>query len=485
MLSDNSDNKFKKYKNEKSKSKNKKGGEVIASGGFGCVFSPALICEGSKKRETGKITKLMKERYALDEYEEISKFKNKLDDIKDYKNYFLIDDITLCKPAKLSKQDLTNYSKKCGALPKDKITKTNINKNLNKVMALNIPDGGIPVDDYIYNNGSFQKMFNLNDKLKQLLKNGIIPMNERNIYHCDLKDSNILVKEFDDTIKTRIIDWGLATEYIPHKDEPFPTTWRNRPLQFNVPFSVIIFTDAFVQQYTEHINNDGKLDETNIKPFVLNYLHFWIQERGPGHYKFINDIMFMLFGNELTTLTEKDKLSIIENEFTITYIVNYITEILIHFTKFRDNDTLNLREYLDNVFIKIVDVWGFISTYFPFLELLYANYDKLSEKQLKVFDSIKKMFIDYLYKPRIKPIHIQELCKYLDNLGKLINDVINEEKLANSPSAKGVKQTKTSRKETSIKNTKNRMFKRVPKSKTRKFKNNKLVMISLKLKKNN
>jgi len=42
----------------------KKGGNVIASGGYGCVFSPALKCEGSTKRIKNNITKLMTERHA-------------------------------------------------------------------------------------------------------------------------------------------------------------------------------------------------------------------------------------------------------------------------------------------------------------------------------------------------------------------------------------------------------------------------------------
>ena len=31
-----------------------KGGKVIASGGFGCVFNPALKCQGKSKRETNR-----------------------------------------------------------------------------------------------------------------------------------------------------------------------------------------------------------------------------------------------------------------------------------------------------------------------------------------------------------------------------------------------------------------------------------------------
>jgi hypothetical protein len=47
-----------------------KGGKVLASGGFGCVFSPALKCEGESKRAKGKISKLMSEKHATEEYEE-------------------------------------------------------------------------------------------------------------------------------------------------------------------------------------------------------------------------------------------------------------------------------------------------------------------------------------------------------------------------------------------------------------------------------
>ena len=66
------------------------GGNVIASGGYGCVFSPALKCEGTTKRETGKISKLMTSTRAKDEYAEILSIKEKLDEIENYKDYFLV-----------------------------------------------------------------------------------------------------------------------------------------------------------------------------------------------------------------------------------------------------------------------------------------------------------------------------------------------------------------------------------------------------------
>ena len=456
-----------------------KGGKVIASGGYGCVFSPALKCKGSSKRENNKITKLMTERHATDEYNEINSIKEKLKDIPDYKDYFLVSDLTLCTPAKLEKEDLKSFKKKCTALPKDKITKDSINDSLDKVLALNMPNGGIPVDDYIYDDGSFEKLLNTNNALIKLLQNGIVPMNEKNIYHCDIKDSNILVAENNNTLLARLIDWGLTTQYVPNKESPFPKTWRNRPLQFNVPFSVILFSDSFVEKYTKYILDGGKVDEDSLRPFVIDYIHSWIKERGAGHYRFINQIMGILFSRQLTSVNDSDKSTFIESDFTMPYITNYLIDVLIHFTRFRENGSLNMRIYLDTVFIKIVDIWGFVMTYFPMLEFFNENYDNLTEEQEKMFELIKGLFIKYLYSPRIKPIVKTELVKDLKTLSKMFSNEIGD------VTAKGIKHNPTKTRKNKItknnNNARSRLrFKKAkkPKSKTKK----KLFMLSTKLK---
>jgi serine/threonine protein kinase len=457
----------------------KKGGNVIASGGYGCVFSPALKCEGSTKRDTYKITKLMTTRHAKEEFDEINSIKEKLKNIPEYKDYFLVTDLTLCKPAKLEKSDLTSFKKKCSALPKDKITKDTINDSLDKVLALNMPNGGIPVDDYLYEDGSFEKLLNTNNALISLLQNGIIPMNTKNIYHCDIKDSNILVVEKNNKLLARLIDWGLTTQYIPNKDSAFPKTWRNRPLQFNVPFSVILFSDSFVQKYTQYILDGGKIDEDSLRPFVIDYIHFWIKERGAGHYRFINQIMGILFSRQLTSVNDSDKSTLIENDFTMTYITNYLIDVLIHFTRFRENGTLNMRIYLDTVFIKIVDIWGFIVTYFPMLEFFNENYDNLTEEQEHMFKKIKELFIKYLYSPRIEPINENELVSDLKILSKLFS------RETSNGTAKGIKnktmKTRNNRvAKNKVKHNSRLRFKKPIKTKTKK---NTLFMLSTKLKK--
>ena len=456
------------------------GGNLLASGGYGCVFKPALLCQGEKKRQKDKITKLMTEKHALSEYNEINSIREKLQDIEDYQNYFLIYETSLCKPAHLKKSDLENYSE-CRALPKDGITNKNINTKLDKLLSLNMPNGGLPVDDFLYNNGTFSKMYSVHSSLTKLLKNGILPMNKLNIYHGDIKDSNILV---DSHYKTRLIDWGLTVEYVPFKDNPFPRTWRNRPLQFNVPFSVILFTDRFIEKYSEFLKNGGKTDRISLKPFIIDYIAVWMKERGPGHYKFINEIMFVLFSNSITNVSLNHKTKIVETQITMNYIVNYLVEVLVNFNKHGDDIRSNMMDYLDNVFIKIVDIWGFISVYFPFAEIFFNNYTKLTRQQLNIYHKLQFIFGEYLFNPRTEEININSLYIELKNLGKLLKNVLTKKNQTSKlKSIKKSSSITTDINEVSIKKSKTKKqsfkkkvsFKRLPKK--QRFKNPFLISI--------
>jgi serine/threonine protein kinase len=425
--------------------KNRKGGKVIASGGYGCVFDPPLKCEGSTKRDSNKISKLMNNAHATTEFEEINSIKKQLDSIPNYEDYFLVNDATICRPAKLTATDLTAYGDKCNALPKDDITKANINSKLDEVMALNIPNGGLPVDDYIYTEGTYQKIYDVHIKLVKLLKDGILPMNNLNIYHSDIKDSNVLIDDFTSSdLKARLIDWGLTVDYKPDSHETFPKSWRNRPLQFNVPFSVVIFTDSFYEKYSKYLKEGGKTDKKSLYSFVLNYLNEWMKKRGAGHYKFINEIMFKLYNDTLDSISKDDRPNVVETEITIPTIVEYICDVLAHYTKYNQDGSLNLREYLDEVFIKIVDVWGFVNVYYPMLEMLSNNYLKLKENEMKIFKQIQFIFNEYLYSPRHEPINMTDLYSDLKVLGNLIHIVIHG-KRKTSASASGIR-TKKNRK---------------------------------------
>lgn len=426
------------------------GGKAIASGGYGCVFSPALKCEGSKKREKNKISKLMTEKHTIKEYEEIEKVRSRLKNIPNYADYFLVNDITVCKPEKLTKLDLAQYRKKCRALPKDKIYEDNINQSLDKLLLLNIPNGGIPIDDYNYNSGSFSKWYKTSVNLIKLLKNAILPMNKQNYFHCDIKDSNILIKESDDEFKMRLIDWGLSTEYTPFMDNEIPKSWFTRSIQFNVPFSVILFTDDFEERYTKYIEKYEKIDENILRPFVYNYLIFWLNKKGSGHYLFINEIMYILFSNDIEGENNESKIKIIENEFTLFYITNYLVKIIQKYTYFEKNKiVINLKDYLDNVFINIVDVHGLLTCYFPLIETLFINYKKLSPSQMKLFMTIKNIFTTYLFSPITDKNEISKIIDELEDLTVLIKNEINSKPFENEMRKSSSSSTSSSSKSSS------------------------------------
>ena len=163
----------------------------------------------------------------------------------------------------------------------------------------------------------------------------------------------------------------------------------------------------------------------------------------------------MLFSNDYTNIQdEKMKTRMIENDFTLFYLSNYLIEILIHFTHFRENKTLNLRVYLDTVFIQILDIWGFITSYLPIFEILFQNYQELNEKEMKLFESLKYIFIHYLYNPRVKPIDLNELNKSLKDLDDSFESLsfLKEEK--KEEKEKEEKKEKDKRKTTLGKTTK-------------------------------
>ena len=115
---------------------NKHGGKVIGAGGFGCVFYPALTCKNKKKRYNG-ISKLSYKNEIRKEEKLNNRIKPIILQIKNYNNFFLINNIYACKPNKLTIDDLEKYGT-CVSLISRGITQENINKNLEKLLILNI-----------------------------------------------------------------------------------------------------------------------------------------------------------------------------------------------------------------------------------------------------------------------------------------------------------------------------------------------------------
>jgi len=359
----------------------KHGGKVIGSGGYGCVFRPALRCSGTPKRASKTISKLMLNKYVKREYMEITKYLPILQKIPNYKNYFIIEGANVCQPAPLTRLDLSNFDAKCKVLKKRDINSTNINKNLDKVSCINLQDGGVELGTYIYSGLSLDGMKYLNERMIQLLVNGILPMNKYHVYHADIKEANIVV---DASKYVRLIDWGLSMYTASGKN--IPDVLLGKPLQYNLPFSIILFNNTFKTMYSTFLKTTTHLDNNSLGEFLKGYIEKWNQKRGKGHIKTITSIWRDITGKQ---------------NIQETIIIPYLSAILLEYTRNGQFDTFG---YFKNVFLKLIDLWGFIICYSAFLEAGYKN------------EKINNLIINYLYRKPTEIIDIDKLVYDLRNL---------------------------------------------------------------------
>jgi hypothetical protein len=416
------------------------GGKAIASGGFGCVFYPALKCKDSVNRDSNKISKLFTNKYALTEYNEIQLLKPLLKQIPNYSDFFIINNLTLCTPDKLSSDDLINFNNKCNSITNK--TDLTINNNLDEFKILNMPYGGITISNYILNNinvidtRSYIHFININNSLIKLLKNGIIPMNNLNIYHGDIKESNILIDIKETPLKPKIIDWGLTIIYNNNNDVIIPKQWWNRPLQFNVPFSNILFSTDFFDLVKVFISNKTiKKNLNNCKTFMKDYMTMFLRKNTRGHHLYIQYMFSLLFENK----------SQHEN-----IIIDYNSKILF---KFKGSTNFDFMAYINTVYKKNVDVWGFIVSYIPILELLVKNEYQLSTNIRTALKKIKQLFIKYLYNTSTSPIDINMLTQDLQNINLLFNTEINKGQKKNVKTKKTINSQNKTKKTVKTKRT--------------------------------
>ena len=406
-----------------------KGGKVIASGGFGCIFDPAIKCNelnsdnsSNPDNSSNQISKLMVTKYAKDEFKQIQKYNNILKVIPNYSNYFLLNNFKLCSPSKLTKEDLNGFTKKCKPLKKKGINVKNINQSLDKIMAINMPNGGIDVEKFVENNYTMSNFIRLNNSLIKLLINGILPMNNLNVYHCDIKATNVLVVD-SEAVKTdlitRLIDWGLSVVYDKTK-VGIPNKLYRRPFQFNVPFSNILFNKNFILLYNNFLELNPNPNFYQIREFVINYIFIWNDIRGTGHLSAINGLIKKLTLHDIIAIKKEEiKNHFIEYDFTYYYIIEYLTKIL---EKYTYNGKLDLISYFEQVFLKNIDIWGFTFIYIILYEELYKSYNDLNEYQMQFINKIKYIIIHFLYESPITPIDVSSLVNELTNLNKIIKN---------------------------------------------------------------
>ena len=90
--------------------------------------------------------------------------------------------------------------------------------------------------------------------------------------------------------------------------------------------------------------------------------------------------------------------------------------------KYTNNGSLDIMSYFENVFLKNIDIWGFIMIYITFYEYLYNNFDNLNKYQIEFITKIKYIIIHFLYESPLEPINVSSLVDELTNLNTIIEN---------------------------------------------------------------
>ena len=409
------------------------GGAPFVQGGFGCIFSPALRCKDTERTSNSHydndkkdkfVSKLIETKYAKREYDYVVKIKKKLEHLpEDIKKYLSIDDFTICDPAPLTKSDTTNIESVCDTIlsyvsdnkTKLPITAQNINNNLDKFKIINMPKLGDSLHAYIKNTKlSTKELIFLNNIIIKFVSVVIPSMNRTGVIHGDLKSANIL---FSDNIQVPVlIDWGLS--YLVPPSESVPEDLFGLDMQYQHPFSTILFSKNLLQEYEDFLvilKKQGKhIDKESLRIFATAQYSNFKNDYSKIH-KYLASVFICAYKEDFLRMVKGNVLFIddtITDDIYTNYVINYIVDVLFEYTNHNTN-VLNLGKYFKRVYMHNVDIWGMVSIYYELIKKPIDNY-ALSSKEYKIYI---QMLMNVLVK------NIFENSTKVINIGKLIHDI--------------------------------------------------------------
>jgi serine/threonine protein kinase len=169
------------------------GAELVAQGGYGCIFNPGLLCLGERIVPDGTITKMLSAASAENEMI----IQSYLVHIDPEQKYYIYPEL-VCRPS--------NRYKKMLRLPKNVISKCTIDLDDEDARFLRYKFGGTSLYSLVLQPADYVDFFgnlgSLFDGLALLHSNPIEP-----IYHLDIKSDNIVCNA---DMKCRYIDFGIS-----------------------------------------------------------------------------------------------------------------------------------------------------------------------------------------------------------------------------------------------------------------------------------
>ena len=218
--------------------------------------------------------------------------------------------------------------------------------------------------------------------MRRLFQGGVLLLYETTpkIIHGDLKEENILC-QYNETFTTiydeiKLIDWGLSFTY-DERNNPQEAIRQlsRRPLQFNLPFGILLFSEYFYREYTSRVLTPLRNNPNGLRDLVTRFCDSYYNDSfftngkddsKPNVLKDFYNFVYVVMG-------EADN-SILRLSLT-SYIRINLSKILIKYTR---NGIFDKQAYAYEYYLPMVDTYGFILTYGNVLSyLLHARKNSL------------------------------------------------------------------------------------------------------------
>lgn len=346
-------------------SKSKQGGELLAEGGYGCIFIPGINCDGSIMSNKKYISKIQRFDDSAKNEIEIGKIVQDIGGFEDHFSpvlKFCNIDIGKVKDKEISK---------CTILKK-KATKKFI------VMKLRYIEGNDFMDYLINQKNSVQLVSNIILSYNHLLKS-VSMLIEKQLLHYDLKGTNIL---FDMEKETPIlIDFGLSVQISNiNFDDNLITLMKNLKNIFYVyaPEYSIWSLEIHYLSYILHKNKEPTVAE------LTDIAEKYVMENKALNKNFSP---WFLKKYKEKCIRQLKKYNEIDYMKRIKHLFNYWETF--------DNYALSIM-YLR--FLKYININGFLDNYFIkfFSKLLLKNIDPNPDNRLSIVETIHT-FNTFLY----------------------------------------------------------------------------------------
>ena len=411
-----------------------KGGKALGAGSYGCVFNPILNCSDKSinPNSEGRISKLFINPEGTNEKKLLDKVLPFISKIHNNDKFFIPNsnkdfNLVLCKLGELKEEDKENMIK-CSNLRK--LNNNNrFDSDQQVYNLLNNPDINYKLEILQEENGGqdFKKFIDsmppsnnillsaLNKKILYLIKDGIMPLNNLGIIHCDIKPENMVIKptlsEYmkgkadQNNFTIRVIDWGLSVIYIPLSPATFSKISKEmitHVFQFNILLSNILFNWESILAINKYYippipgNKEQNIQSKYKLDFVCEAIYSYNKSKS-DHFSLIKEII-----NKLYNKPEADEIKVKE------VITNFLKSIILKYIEYRGEAERYLFNYFKEVYIHNVDIFGTLMYY---VNLILNN--QLNEPQLT---DLKLVCIKYLYSAEIatKAISFDDLSKDLN-----------------------------------------------------------------------